>query len=416
MVEPTPVERAPVERDPVERDPDEKPPLTIALVAGEISGDNLGAPLIREIKRKYPHARFVGIGGPAMIAEGLESWFDIDRLSVNGFVDPIKRLPELIKILLTLRSRLLATPPDCFVGVDFNFFNLLLEGMLKRRGIKTAHYVSPTVWAWRSGRVKGIKKNVDLMLTLYPFENAIYEQYEVGVRFVGHPRAHEIDPEAGLRNQPESRRLFGYGQEDLIVAILPGSRGGEVGYSGPDFFSAARLVKKNRRDAKFIVPAANARRRIQIEKMLQESFPDIDVQVVDGQSREVMTAADVVLVNSGTATLEALLLKKPMVMSYRLGAITYGIVSRIVKTQYFALPNILAGRELIPELMQDAATPEALSEAVLNLFNPGIRENLVREFDTIHRKLRLDSGSEACDAILELCGKPGESGGASVSP
>ncbi len=396
--------------------PVEKSHLTIALVAGEISGDNLGAPLIREIKRKYPDARFVGIGGPAMIAEGMESWFEIDRLSVNGFIDPIKRLPELIKILLTLRARLLESPPDCFVGVDFNFFNLLLEGFLKRRGIKTAHYVSPTVWAWRSGRVKGIKKNVDLMLTLYPFENAIYTEYGVGVRFVGHPKAHEIDPEAGQRNQPESRRLFGYKEEDSIVAILPGSRGAEVGYSGPDFFSAARLIKKNKPGVKFIVPAVHARRKIQIEKMLQDSFQDIEIQVVEGRSREVMTAADVVLVNSGTATLEALLLKKPMVMSYRLGALTYQIISRIVKTQHFALPNILAGRELIPELMQDAATPEALSGAVLTMFNPLVREKLVDEFDTIHRRLRLNSGSEACNAILELCGKQAECGGTGVSP
>lgn len=395
--------------------PIESSPLTIAMVAGEISGDNLGAPLIREMKLSYPDARFVGVGGPAMIAEGMESWFDIDRLSVNGFIDPLKRLPELINILRTIRSRLLLTPPDCFVGIDFNFFNLLLEGLLKRRGIRTVHYVSPTVWAWRSGRVKGIKKNVDLMLTLYPFETPIYEKHGVGVRFVGHPKAREIHPEAGPQKQGESRRLFGYAQEDSVIAILPGSRGSEIGYSGPDFFSAARLIRKSKPGSKFIVPAVNERRRVQIEKMLQESYPDIEVQLVVGQSREVITASDVVLVNSGTATLEALLLKKPMVMSYRLGALTYGLISRIVKTQFFALPNILAGRELIPELMQHAATAENLSEAVLRMFDPHVRQELIAEFDVIHRQLRLDSGSEACDAILDLCGRARQRGGARVS-
>lgn len=376
--------------------------LTIALVAGEASGDNLGAPLIREIKRQHPEARFVGIGGPAMIAEGLDSWFDIDRLSVNGFVDPIKRLPELLHILLTIRSRLLASPPGCFVGVDFNFFNLLLEGLLKRRGIKTAHYVSPTVWAWRPGRIKAIARNVDLMLTLYPFETAIYEENGIGVKFVGHPRAHEIDLQDGQRNKHDARRLFGYQPDDQVVAILPGSRGSEVKYSGPDFFAAANLVRIKAPGCRFIVAATNAKRRNQIGNLLQKMGID-DIKVVVGQSRAVMTCADVVLVNSGTATLEAMLLKKPMVMSYRLGPATYALVSRLVKTKFFALPNILAGHELIPELIQDAATPEALSAAVLDMFNPQNRDRLVAEFDSIHTQLRLNSGNQAAQAILALC-------------
>jgi len=381
--------------------------LTIALVAGETSGDNLGAPLIREIKRQHPEARFVGVGGPAMIAEGLDSWFDMDRLSVNGFVDPIKRLPELLNILLTVRSRLLASPPSCFVGVDFNFFNLLLEGLLKRRGIKTVHYVSPTVWAWRSGRIKAIARNVDLMLTLYPFETSIYEKNGIGVKFVGHPKAHEIDLQDGQSNKPQARRLLGYQADDQVVAILPGSRRSEVKYSGPDFFAAANMVRIAAPECKFIVAAANVRRKNQIGNLLQEMGLD-DIKVVVGQSREVMTAADVVLVNSGTATLEALLLKKPMVMSYRLGPATYAFVSRLVKTEFFALPNILAGHELIPELIQDAATPRALSEAVLAMFNPEVRDKLVAEFDAIHQQLRLDSGDQAAQAVLALCVESGD--------
>ncbi len=380
-------------------------PLTIVLVAGEISGDNLGAPLMREIKLKFPDTKFAGIGGPAMIAEGLDSWFDINRLSINGFVDPVLRLPELLKIILTLRSRMLNSPPDCFVGIDFNFFNLLLEGLVKRHGIKTVHYVSPTVWAWRSGRIKGIKKNVDLMLTLYPFETAIYEQHEIGVKFVGHPKAHEIAKGEGKGNQMQARAQFGYGSDDPVVAILPGSRSSEVGYSGPDFFLAAQKISAEIPDVKFLVPAVNPARKAQIEKLIEALAPEIAVTVVDGQSRWVMTAADVVLVNSGTATLEAMLLNKPMVMSYRLGSLTYRFVSRLVKTKFFALPNILAGKKIVPEYIQDAATPDALADAVIELFDQEKRESLEAEFSVIHDQLRIDSGNEAADAIISLCEK-----------
>jgi lipid-A-disaccharide synthase len=378
--------------------------LTIALLAGEMSGDNLGAPLIREIKKTNPNARFVGIGGPLMIKEGLDSWFDIDQLSVNGFIDPIRRLPELLNIFLTVRSRLLASPPNCFVGIDFNFFNLLLDSQLRKRGIKTVHYVSPTVWAWRSGRIKGIARDVDLMLTLYPFETAIYEEHGVRVRFVGHPKAHEISISEGSDNQPSARRLFGYGSEDEVVAILPGSRNSEVGYSAPGFFAAAEIIAIEKPGCRFIVPAANHKRKLQILKLIAASSLGIDIQVVEGKSREVMTAADVVLVNSGTATLEAMMLKKPMVMSYRLGALTYYVVSRLMKTQFFALPNILAGRQLVPELLQDAATPEALAREVLNLFDPVVQQQLAVSFDAIHLSLQKNSGNEAAGAILELCG------------
>lgn len=357
----------------------------------------------------------MGIGGQAMIAEGLESWFDMDRLSVNGFIDPLKRLPELLHILWTVRSRLLASRPSCFVGVDFNFYNLLLEGMLKRRGIKTVHFVSPTVWAWRPGRIKSIARNVDLMLTLYPFETAIYEENAVAVRFVGHPKAHEFGLRDGETNKPDARELFGFSADDQVVAILPGSRSSEIRYSGPDFFEAAKKISYARSNCRFIVAAANANRKLQIDKLLHELVPELDITVVIGQSREVMTAADVVLVNSGTATLEAMLLKKPMVMSYRLDSVTYAVVSRLMKTRYFALPNILAGRELIPELLQDAATPAALSDAVGSMFDPQVREKLVTEFDVIHRQLKLDSGTEAAEAILTLCGKRFDKGEADVS-
>ena len=360
---------------------------------------------MREIKNNIPNARFVGVGGPAMIKEGMDSWFEMDRFTVNAFAEPIKRLPEFLRILLQLRDRLVAEQPACFIGVDYNFFNLLLEGMLRKRGIKTVHYVSPTIWAWRSGRIKRIARSVDLMLCLYPFETEIYKQHGVGVRFVGHPKAREISPEEGDTNQSMWREQLGLQAERPVIAILPGSRRAEVGYSGPDFFDAAKLIVAARPDCQFIVPAANEKRKVQIESLLT-NYPDLDIVVMTGQSREVMTAADVVLANSGTATLEAMLLKKPMVMSYRLGKITYAFVSRLVKTDYFALPNVLAGRQLIPEFIQDAATPKALADAVLNMLNPDVKTTLVAEFDSIHRQLGINAGSEAADAVLELMGNP----------
>ena len=261
----------------------------------------------------------------------------------------------------------------------------------------------------RSGRIKAIARNVDLMLTLYPFETAIYEENGIGVKFVGHPKAREIDLQDGQRNKHEARHLLGYRTDDQVVAILPGSRSSEVKYSGPDFFAAAKMIRIAVPACRFVVAAVNSSRRHQIGNLLQEMQVD-DVKVVIGKSREVMTAADVVLVNSGTATLEAMLLKKPMVMSYRLGPATYTIVSRLVKTKFFALPNILAGHELIPELIQRAATPRALSEAVLAMFDPQIRDELVAEFDAIHRRLRVNSGNQAAEAILALCLESGEGG------
>lgn len=383
-------------------------PLTIALVAGETSGDNLGAPLIRAIKREYPDARFVGIGGSAMIAAGMESWHDIERLSVNGFVDPIKRLPDLIRILFDIRDRVVAADVDCFVGVDFNFFNLLLERMLKNRGVRTAHYVSPTVWAWRKWRINSIGKSVDLMLALYPFETEIYEQNNIDVAFVGHPRADDIDP----ANRPEAkqgaRRTLGLGADGKLIAVLPGSRGSEVKYTGPDFLAAAALIGKRHPGVRFVIPAANDRRKAQLEALLLDFDADLPVTLVDGQSTLVMQASDVVLVNSGTATLEAMLLKRPMVMSYRLGAMTYAIVSRMVTTKWFALPNILAGRPLVPEFIQGAATPQALADAVCSYLENPDQAELLQAFDDIHATLRCDAGVQSANAVIELCQRAGE--------
>jgi lipid-A-disaccharide synthase len=377
--------------------------LTIALVAGEASGDNLGAPLLREVGRLNPGSKFIGIGGPNMIKEGLESWVPIDRLSVNGFVDPLLRLPELLRILLATRDRILSADVDCFVGIDFNFFNLILERMLKRRGVKTIHYVSPTVWAWRKGRIRSIARAVDLMLALYPFETDIYDQHGIPVRFVGHPKADEIDPEDGAAGKGAARVTLGYAESDRVVAMLPGSRGSEVKLSGPDFLAAALLIQRAKPETRFVIPAANDRRKAQIEQMLAKLGSNLDIKLIDGQSTLAMQAADVVLVNSGTATLEALLLKRPMVMSYRLGAVTYWIVSRLVTTPYFALPNILAGKLLVPELIQDQATPAALAAPVIDYLEHGGGGALIAEYDRIHRILRCNAGRQAATAVIGMC-------------
>jgi len=380
-------------------------PLTIALVAGELSGDNLGAPLMRALRQRHPQVRFVGIGGPAMMQQGLECWTDIDDLSVNGFVEPLKRLPSLLKILFSTRDKIVASDVDCFIGIDFNFFNGLLEGMVKRRGIKTAHYVSPSIWAWRKGRIRSIKKNIDLMLTLYPFENAIYAENDINAVFVGHPRADEIALDAGDTGRTEARQQLTIEAGALVIALLPGSRGSEISYSGPDFLNAAQLIQQHLGPVRFLMPAANPRRATQMTALLEVHGRDLDIQILQGQAEIAMLAADAVIVNSGTATLEAMLLRRPMVMSYRLGALTYGLVSRLVTTSFFALPNILAGRPVIKELIQHDATPEALCAALLEVMQPDQQAALFVEYERIHRLLRRNAGVQAAMAILGLCGR-----------
>ncbi|MCB1644500.1 MAG: lipid-A-disaccharide synthase [Pseudomonadales bacterium] len=386
-------------------EPDHSP--LIALVAGELSGDNLGAPLIHAIRQRHPGARFVGIGGPAMIEAGLESWRDLDELSVNGFAEPIKRLPSLLKILLDSRDRIVESRPDCFVGIDFNFFNGLLEGMVHKRGIKVAHYVSPSVWAWRQGRIKSIAKNVDLMMTLYPFENAIYEENGVRAVFVGHPRADQISLQAEPGAREQARELLGLNVSGQVIALLPGSRGSEVAMTGVDFLDTARQLSQSDNSRVFVIPAANDKRKAQLEQLL-EGYADINVVLVAGQSEQVMQAADVVLANGGTATLEALLLKRPVIMSYRLGSLTYALVSRMVKTPWFSLPNILAARELIPEFIQSGAEPAAMAAAVERLLaDESGNAELLAAFDEIHQRLRRNAGATAASAVLELAGYGG---------
>ena len=384
--------------------------LTIALVAGELSGDNLGAPLILAIKQVYPKAKFVGIGGPQMIAAGLESWTDIEDLSVNGFVDPIRRLPSLLRILLGTRDRITQIAPDCFIGIDFNFFNGLLEGMVKKRGMKTVHYVSPSVWAWRRGRIRSLRRNLDLMLTLYPFETQIYRDNGINVEFVGHPKADEISEVQRIDAKAEARKKLDLRFEAAIqvppvIAMLPGSRGSEVKLSAPGFLMAAQIISEQKPGSCFIIPAANQKRHAQMAGLIKQHAPQLHIKLVMGESQTAMLAADAVLENSGTATLEAMLLRRPMVMSYRLGSLTYAVVSRIVSIKHFALPNILANEKIVPEYLQSNATPEALANALLELLEDNEHPELMKRFARIHADLKRSSGEVAARAILTLCDK-----------
>ena len=365
-----------------------------------MSGDLLGAGLIQAIRQRYPNARFVGIGGPAMIQAGCESLFPMERLSVMGIVEVLGRLRELLHIRKTLREHFIAQPPAVFIGIDSPDFTLPLELKLKQAGIKTVHYVSPSVWAWRQKRVFKIREGVDLMLTLLPFEAAFYEKYQVPVKFVGHPFATSIDPDIDFER---AKRYWGFSPQDKVVAVMPGSRGGELKFMGPLFLETMRQLTALEPGVKFIVAMANEARRKQLEQQLSQLDTPLPLQIVDGHAREVMAGSDVVLATSGTVTLEAMLLKRPMVVAFRWSPLTHAIISRLVKTRFVSLPNLLADAELVPEFIQDDAQPAKIARAVHDLLHDQKnRARLQREFSRLHDVLNRNASQEAASAILAL--------------
>ncbi|UBM24275.1 lipid-A-disaccharide synthase [Pseudomonas sp. p1(2021b)] len=370
--------------------------LCVALVAGEASGDILGSGLMRALKARHPDVRFIGVGGPLMEAEGLVSYFPMERLAVMGLVEVLGRLRELLKRRKELIQTLIAEKPDVFIGIDAPDFNLTIELKLRQAGIKTVHYVSPSVWAWRQKRVLKIREGCDLMLTLLPFEAKFYEEKGVPVRFVGHPLADTIPLEA---DRQAARTALGLGAGPL-VALMPGSRGGEVERLGALFLDAAERLRERVPGVRFVSPCANPSRRAQLEQMLQGR--DLPLTLLDGRSHEALAACDAVLIASGTATLEALLYKRPMVVAYRLAPLTYWILKRMVKSPYVSLPNLLAQRLLVPELLQDAATSDALAQTLAPLVTDGTQQT--DSFDRIHRTLRRDASNQAADAVLALLG------------
>lgn len=368
--------------------------LCVALVAGEASGDILGSGLMRAIKARHPDVRFIGVGGPLMEAEGMTSYFPMERLAVMGLVEVLGRLRELLKRRKELIHTLIGEKPDVFIGIDAPDFTLNIELKLRQAGIKTVHYVSPSVWAWRQKRVLKIREGCDLMLTLLPFEARFYEKQGVPVRFVGHPLADTIPLEA---DRGAARAELGLA-EGPVIALMPGSRGGEVGRLGALFLDAAQRLRELVPGVRFVLPCANAARRAQVEQMLEGR--ELPLTLLDGRSHQALAACDAVLIASGTATLEAMLYKRPMVVAYRLAPLTYWILKRMVKSPYVSLPNLLAQRLLVPELLQDAATSEALAQTLAPLVKDGSQQT--DSFDQIHRTLRRDASNQAADAVLAL--------------
>ena len=374
--------------------------ITFGIVAGEASGDILGAGLIRSLRKRYPNARFAGIGGEEMMAEGLQSLVPMERLSVMGLVEVLGRIGELVRIRRRLLDFFLTTPPAVVIGIDSPDFTLAVERRCRKAGIPTVHYVSPSVWAWRKKRIFKIAKSVDLMLTLFPFETDIYHQHNIPVVFVGHPLADRIPMRP---DTTQARADLGLALDKPVLAILPGSRGGEVERLGTLFLEAARWLQQRIPDLQLIIPCANREREKQIRGITEALELSLPVTIVQGRSREVMAASDVVLLASGTATLEAMLLKKPMVVGYRLSDFSYKILSRMVQAPHVALPNLLARRELVPELLQNAATPEALGAAALSqLEDTSKREQLIDAFTELHLTLRQNADEQAAKAVAAL--------------
>src|SRR5690554_735212 len=392
--------------EPLERAAPEKGALAeqqavrrVYLVAGELSGDILGAGLMRALKARHPGVEFRGIGGPRMIREGIDSRFPLETLSVMGLVEVLKHLPGLLRVRRALKADALAWQPDIMVGIDAPDFNLGLERQLREAGLTTAHYVSPSVWAWRQGRVKGIAKSVDAMLTFLPFEAAFYARHRVPVAFVGHPLADELPL---TTDRVAMRTALGLPAEGEVLALLPGSRANEIRFLGETFFAAAERLCAARPGLHLVVPAATPARL--------EAHPALEgrLTLLDGQAREAMVAGDAVLLASGTAALEAMLCHRPMLVAYRMAPATHWLARRLVKTEWISLLNLIARETLVPELIQEAASPEAIADRLGAMLDdaPG-RAALEARFAAMHAGLQRDASRRAAEAIEALvAGRP----------
>ncbi len=388
-------------------------PLRVGIVAGEHSGDQLGAALIAALRARVPGLACFGVAGPKMIAAGCEAWAAADELAVMGLAEVLHHLPRLLRLRARLMARFRAARPDVFIGIDSPEFNLRLARRLKAAGIRTVQYVSPQVWAWRQGRVRTIGASCDLVLCLLPFESEFYAQHQVPAVFVGHPLADEIPLAV---DRAAARRSLSLEGEAPLVALLPGSRLGEVSRLAAPFVAAAARLAARRPDYRFIAPMASARARQAFEKEIAQAPDAPAIRVLDGQAQRALAAADGALVASGTATLEALLSGRPMVVAYRVSALTAFLLRtlRLVKVRYFSQPNLLAGRGLVPELFQEQVTGTALADALLReMGDPAHVHELQEQFEAVHRTLRRGGAALAADAILALvrhggavCGVP----------
>ena len=377
---------------------------TIAIIAGEVSGDILGAGLIHALKARYPQAKFIGIGGERMIAEGFETLFDMEELSVMGLVEVLKHLPRLLNIRRSIIKQLSALKPDVFIGIDAPDFNLDVELKLKQRGIKTIHYVSPSVWAWRQKRVYKIAAATNLVLAFLPFEKAFYDRFNVPCRFIGHTMADAIPLKP---NRDEACQLLNLDSTQRYVAMLVGSRGSEVEFLSEPFLQTAQLLHQRYPDVKFLVPLINQKRRQQFEQIKQRVAPELDMILLDGNARAAMIAAEATLLASGTAALEAMLCKSPMVVGYRMKPFTYFLAKRLVKTQYISLPNLLADEMLVPELIQEDCNPTKLAEKLslyLSEDKSAVqnRHVLLQRFAELHQMIQCNADQQAAQAVIDL--------------
>lgn len=390
--------------------PSDRAAPTFALIAGEASGDLLGADLVAALRRRHPQARFVGIGGPRMAAQGFEAWYDVAELSVMGLAEVLRHLPRLLRLRRTLAARLLALRPDVAIGIDAPDFNLGLERRLKQAGLRTAHYVSPSVWAWREQRAAKIGASADRVLCLFPMEPEIYARHGVDARFVGHPLADRFPLHP---DRAAARAALQLPDAATVLAVLPGSRLGEIHRLAAIFLAAARRMAATVPDLRIVIPAANAACRAAIEHRIAADAPPPgsglpSPMILDGHAHEALVAADAVLLASGTAALEAMLAKRPMVAAYRIAPASYRLVRalRLLKTDVYTLPNILAGRRVVPELMQDACTPDALADALLGLLRDPVQATAqVAEFERLHLQLKAAAADGAAGAAADAVGE-----------
>lgn len=376
---------------------------TIAIVAGETSGDILGAGLITALKQHYPNARFIGVAGSRMQQAGCETLFDMEELAVMGLAEVVKHLPRLLKRRKQVIDTMLAIKPDVFIGIDAPDFNLTVEEKLKNAGIKTVHYVSPSVWAWRQKRVFKIKRAVDMLLAFLPFEKAFYDKFDVPCRFIGHTMADAI----ALRpDRDQACRQLQLDPNKRYVALLVGSRGSEVSFLSEPFLKAAQLLKARFPELEFLVPLVNPTRVAQFSAIKAQVAPQLELHLLHGQAREAMICAEATLLASGTAALEAMLCKSPMVVGYKMKPLTYWLAKRLVKTDYISLPNLLANAPLVPELIQEQCNPENLALHLQGyLSDPQKTAELKQRFVELHRQIQCDADKQAAQAVVELLQK-----------
>ncbi|MSQ69720.1 MAG: lipid-A-disaccharide synthase [Betaproteobacteria bacterium] len=373
--------------------------LAVGMVAGEASGDYLGAHLILALRERFPHVQVVGIGGPKMESAGMQSWFPMEKLAVRGYVEVFRHYREITGIRRKLAGMMGSLRPRIFIGIDAPDFNLPLEARLKHQGIATAHYASPSIWAWRRGRLRSIGAAVSHMLVLFPFEEPLYRRAGIPVTFVGHPLADEIPMEDSTQAMRDQLRLP---RDRKYVAMLPGSRQSELQYMAGTFVKTARILHEMNRELTFLVPLVSRETREIFEAALYSTeSSDLPVTILFGHAREAIAAADAVLVASGTATLEAALYRKPMVITYKMADLTWKLMSRMRYQPWVGLPNIISGEFVVPELLQQDATPENLAQALYNILtDPAVRDRLPKRLASIHAMLRQDTAARAADALM----------------